>query len=168
MTLGALIDAGAPFPELVKGLARLGVRGFRLRKRRVQRGAISATKIDVLITPNLRRPWSLSRIRTVLSSSRLSPNIRRQSLAVFERLADAEGKAHRVSKHHVHFHEVGVLDSFVDIVGGLICCELLGVTRVTASPLNLGAGTLRSAHGLLPVPGPAVAILAKGLPVYSA
>ena len=168
MTLGALIDAGAPFPELVKGLARLGVRGFRLRKRRVQRGAISATKIDVLITSNLRHPLSLSRIRTVLSSSRLSPNIRRQSLAVFERLAEAEGKAHRVSKDHVHFHEVGDLDSFVDIVGGLICCELLDVSRVTASAVNVGTGTLHSAHGVLPAPGPAVAMLAKQVPIYSA
>jgi len=168
MTLGALIDAGAPFPELVKGLSRLGVRGFRLRKRRVQRGAISATKIDVLITPNLRRPWSLSRIRAVLSSSRLSPNIRRQSLAVFERLAEAEGKAHRVPKDHVHFHEVGVLDSFVDIVGGLICCELLDVSRVTASAVNVGTGTLHSEHGVLPAPGPAVAMLAKQVPIYSA
>jgi len=73
-----------------------------------------------------------------------------------------------VAKDRVHFHEVGVLDSFVDIVGGLICCDLLGVTRVTASPVNIGTGTLQSAHGILPVPGPAVAILAKGIPVYSA
>jgi pyridinium-3,5-bisthiocarboxylic acid mononucleotide nickel chelatase len=168
MTLGALVDAGAPFVELVKGLSRLGVRGFRLRKRRVQRAAISATKVDVLVTPNLRRPWSLSRIRTVLSSSRLSPNIRRQSLAVFERLAEAEGKAHRVAKDHVHFHEVGVLDSFVDIVGGLICCDLLGVSRVTASAVNVGTGILQSAHGVLPAPGPAVAVLAKQVPIYNA
>jgi pyridinium-3,5-bisthiocarboxylic acid mononucleotide nickel chelatase len=168
MTLGALVDAGAPFPDLVKGLKRLGVAGFTLRKRRVQRGAISATKIDVVIGSGLRHPLSLPRIRKMLSASRLSPKIREQSRAVFERLAEAEGKAHRVAKDHVHFHEVGVLDSFVDIVGGLICCELLGVTRVTASPVNVGAGTLRSAHGILPAPGPAVAILAKGLPIYSA
>lgn len=168
MTLGALVDVGAPFAELVKGLSHLGVRGFRLRKRRVQRGAIWSTKIDVLITPNLRRPWPLSRIRSVLSSSRLSPNVRRQSLEVFERLADAEGKAHRVPRDHVHFHEVGVLDSFVDIVGGLICCELLDVSRVTASAVNVGSGIVRSAHGLLPAPGPAVAMLAKQVPIYSA
>ncbi len=168
MTLGALVDAGAPFAELVKGLKRLGMPGFTLRKRRVQRGALSATKVDVIITSGLRHPLSLGRIRKILSASRLSPRIQRQSRAVFERLAEAEGKAHRVAKDRVHFHEVGVLDSFVDIVGGLICCELLGVTRVTASPVNVGTGTLRSAHGILPAPGPAVAILAKGLPIYSA
>lgn len=168
MTLGALVDVGAPFTALVKGLSRLGVRGFKLRKRRVQRGAIWATKIDVILTPGHARPWSLGRIRTVLSSSRLSPNIRQQSLAVFERLAEAEGKAHHVPRNHVHFHEVGVLDSFVDIVGGLICCELLEVTRVTASAVNVGTGTVQSAHGLLPAPGPAVTMLAKQVPIYSA
>jgi len=168
MTLGALVDAGASFAELVKGLRRLGTKGFALRKRRVSRGALSATKVDVIVTSSLRHPLSLARIRKTLSSSRLSPKIQQQSRAVFECLAEAEGKAHRVAKEQVHFHEVGVLDSFVDIVGGLICCELLGVTRVTASSVNLGAGTFHSAHGILPAPGPAVAILAKGLPVYSA
>ena len=168
MTLGALVDAGAPFTDLVKGLSRLGVRGFKLHKRRVQRGAIWATKVDVILTPGHGRPWPLARIRRVLSSSRLSPKIQQQSLAVFERLAEAEGKAHHVPKHHVHFHEVGVLDSFVDIVGGLICCELLEVSRVTASAINVGTGTVQSAHGLLPAPGPAVAMLAKHVPIYSA
>src|SRR5262245_39317389 len=167
MTLGALVDAGASFAELVKGLRRLGTKGFALRKRRVSRGALSATKVDVIITSGLRHPLSLARIRKTLSSSRLFPKIQQQSRAVFECLAEAEGKAHRVAKDHVHFHEVSVLDSFVDIVGGLICCELLDVTRVTASSVNLGAGTFHSAHGILPAPGPAVAILAKGLPVYS-
>lgn len=168
MTLGALVDVGAPFAELVKGLRRLGMGGFTLRKQRVRRGAISATKVDVAITSGVRHPLSLGRIRKTLSTSRLPPKIQQQSRAVFERLAEAEGKAHRVAKEHVHFHEVGVLDSFVDIVGGLICCELLGVTRVTASPVNVGTGMLRSEHGMLPAPGPAVAILAKGLPIYSA
>jgi uncharacterized protein (TIGR00299 family) protein len=168
MTLGALVDVGAPFPELVKGLRRLGMDGFTLRKRRVQRGAISATKVDVVITSGLRQPLSLGRIRKTLSASRLPSKIQQQSRSVFERLAEAEGKAHRVAKDQVHFHEVGVLDSFVDIVGGLICCDLLDVTRVTASPVNVGTGTLRSEHGMLPAPGPAVAILAKDLPIYSA
>ncbi|HTL62901.1 MAG TPA: nickel pincer cofactor biosynthesis protein LarC [Nitrospira sp.] len=168
MTLGALVDAGAPFTDLVHGLGRLDVRGFKLRKRRVLRGAISATKIDVLIAPMAQRPWSLARIRRVLGSSRLSPWVREQSRTVFDQLAEAEGKAHRVAKDHVHFHEVGVLDSFVDIVGGLICCELLDVKTVTASAVNVGSGTIRSAHGLLPAPGPAVAVLAKRVPIYSA
>lgn len=168
MILGALVDVGAPFRELVKGLQRLNLSGFVLRKRRVRRGAIFATKVDVLITSGMRQPMSLARIRKVLSASHLSSGVKERSRSVFDLLAEAEGKAHRTAKDHVHFHEVGVVDSFVDIVGALICCELLGVTRVTASPVNVGSGTLQSAHGVLPAPGPAVAILAKGLPVYAA
>jgi pyridinium-3,5-bisthiocarboxylic acid mononucleotide nickel chelatase len=168
MILGALVDVGVPFSDLVSGLKRLRLSGYRLRKRQVHRGAIHATKVDVVISTGLRKPLSLHRIHTILSASRIPDKIKQQSRSVFDRLAEAEGQAHRVAKDDVHFHEVGVLDSFVDIVGGLICCDLLGVTRVTASPINVGAGTLQSAHGTLPVPGPAVAILAKGIPVYSA
>lgn len=167
MTLGALVDVGVPFPDLVNGLKRLKLSGFTLRKRRVHRGAIHATKVDVVITTGLRKPLSLHRIHDILSASRLPNKIKQQSRSAFDLLADAEGHAHRVAKDHVHFHEVGVLDSFVDIVGGLIGCDLLGVTRVTASPVNVGTGTLQSAHGILPAPGPAVAILAKGIPIYS-
>jgi len=168
MILGGLVDVGVPFRDLVNGLKRLRLSGFTLRKRRVKRGAIHATKVDVVITTGLHKPLSLHRIHTILSASRIPDKIKQQSRSVFDRLAEAEGQAHRMAKDHVHFHEVGVLDSFVDIVGGLICCDLLGVTRVTSSPVNVGAGTLQSAHGILPVPGPAVAILAKGIPVYSA
>ena len=168
MILGALVDVGVSFPDLVSGLKPLKLSGVTLRKRRVQRGAIHATKVDVVITSGLRKPLSLHRIHTILSTSGIPDTIKQQSRSVFDRLAEAEGHAHRVAKDHVHFHEVGVLDSFVDIVGGLICCDLLGVTRVTASPVNVGSGTLQSAHGVLPAPGPAVAMLAKGVPIYSA
>ncbi len=168
MTLGALVDVGVPFSDLVQELKRLKLSGFTLRKRKVQRGALHATKVDVLITGRMRHPLPLRRIRSILAGSTLSDQVKRQSRQVFDRLADAEGHAHRVAKDHVHFHEVSVLDSFVDVVGALIGCELLDVTRVTASAINVGTGTLRSAHGILPAPGPAVAFLAKGIPIYSA
>jgi len=168
MTLGALVDVGVPFDDLVRGLKRLGVSGFQLRCRRVRRAALHATKIDVLLRTGLRTPLSLKQIHAILSRSRLSQQVKLQSRAVFDRLAEAESRAHRVPKAHVHFHEVSVLDSFVDIVGSLIGCEILGVSRVTASALNVGGGTLQSAHGILPAPGPAVAILATGMPIYSA
>jgi hypothetical protein len=168
MTLGALVDVGVPFADLVAGLKRLKVSGFQLRKRRVLRGAIHATKIDVLIRAGLRAPLSLRQIRSILTASRLSNRVKHRSRLVFDRLADVEGHAHRVAKDHVHFHEVSVLDSFVDIVGALVGCELLEVSRVTASAINVGTGTLKSAHGVLPAPGPAVALLTKGIPIYSA
>jgi uncharacterized protein (TIGR00299 family) protein len=168
MTLGALIDVGVPFADLVQELKKLRISGFQLRKRRLRRGAIHATKVDVQIRAGLRAPLSLKRIHSILSASRLSRQVKQQSRLVFDRLAEAEGQAHHVAKAHVHFHEVSVLDSFVDIVGSLISCEVLGVSRVTASPVNVGTGTLQAAHGILPAPGPAVAILSKGIPIYSA
>jgi hypothetical protein len=133
----------------------------------VHRGALHATKVDVVIQRGFDRPLTLSRIRRILSASTLPDPVKIQSRAVFDRLAEAEGLAHRVAAHDVHFHEVGVIDSFIDVVGSILGCHLLQVTRVTASAVNVGAGTIQTSHGLLPVPGPAVAALAKGIPIYS-
>ena len=167
MTLGALVDAGLPFKDLVRGLAALKVEGYRLARTRVERGAITATKVDVLIEKGFRAPLTLAQIARILKKSGLPPVVKDRSQAVFDVLADAEGKAHGVDPSHVHFHEVGVIDSFVDVVGGVLGLHLLGIQRVTASAINVGSGTLMSAHGALPVPGPAVAALAVGVPIYA-
>lgn len=168
MTLGALVDAGLPLKSLRDGLASLDLKGVDLRARRVTRGAFGATKVEVVIRSDARAPLSLSRIKRTISQSRLPGSVKEAGLAVFERLAEAEGAAHRVAPGQVRFHEVGVLDSVVDIVGSVLGVHLLGVTRVTASAVNLGAGFVEFSHGRLPVPGPAVASLAMGIPVYSA
>ena len=167
MVLGALVDAGLPLARLRAELKRLKLTGYRLEQREVHRGALHATKVTVVIRRGFTRPLTLSRIQKILAASTLPPVVKEQSRAVFDHLAEAEGLAHRVAKRDVHFHEVGVIDSFIDVVGGVLGCHLLGVTKVTASPVNVGAGTIQTAHGLLPVPGPAVAALAKGIPVYS-
>ncbi len=168
MALGALVDAGLSLKRLQEGLAALDLKGFDLRAKRVTRGAFGATKVEVVIRSDARAPLSLPRIKQTISKSRLPGAVKDTSLAVFERLAEAEGAAHRVGPGHVRFHEVGVLDSVVDIVGGVLGVHLLGVTRVTASAVNLGAGFVEFSHGRLPVPGPAVAALAMDVPVYSA
>jgi len=167
MVLGALVDAGLPLARLRAELKRLKLTGYRLEQRQVHRGALHATKVNVAIQRGFDRPLALSRIHRVLASSTLPVVVKEQSRRVFDHLAEAEGLAHRVAKRDVQFHEVGVIDSFIDVVGGVLGCHLLDVTTVTASPVNVGAGTIRTAHGLLPVPGPAVAALAKGIPVYS-
>lgn len=167
MILGALVNAGLSWTQLVSGLKRLRLKGYSLRKRDVHRGALHATKVDVVIQRGFDRPLTLSRIRRILSASTLPDPVKIQSRAVFDRLAEAEGLAHRVAAHDVHFHEVGVIDSFIDVVGSILGCHLLQVTRVTASAVNVGAGTIQTSHGLLPVPGPAVAALANGIPIYS-
>lgn len=167
MVLGALVSAGLSWTELTSGIKRLKLTGYRLRKREVRRGALHATKVDVDVRRGFQRPLTLSRIRRILSASSLPDPVKQQSQAVFDRLAAAEGLAHRVAARDVRFHEVGVMDSFIDVVGSVLGCHLLRVTRVTASAVNVGAGTIQTAHGLLPVPGPAVAALARGIPIYS-
>lgn len=167
MVLGALVDVGVPWPALVNGLKRLRLNGYQLRRREVQRGALHAIKVDVVIQQGFKQALSLTRIKRILADSTLPDWVKQQSRAVFDRLAEAEGLAHRVQTKDVHFHEVGVIDSFIDVVGGLLGCHLLGVTRVTASAVNVGSGTIHTEHGLLPVPGPAVAALAQGIPIYA-
>lgn len=167
MVLGALVDAGLSWTALVKGLQGLKLSGYRLRQRTVCRGAVQATKVDVVIQRGFERPLSLTRIRRIVAASALPPEVKERSLAVFYRVAEAEATAHRLAPHKVHFHEVGVLDSIIDIVGCMLGCHLLNVVKATASAVNVGSGMVQTAHGLLPVPGPAVAVLAKGIPVYS-
>ncbi|MHC9063915.1 nickel pincer cofactor biosynthesis protein LarC [Nitrospira sp. CMX1] len=167
MILGALVSAGLPWADLVNGLNRLKLSGYTLRKRAVHRGALHAVKVDVQIQRGFERPLTLSRIRRIIIASSLPDLVKTRSLSVFDRLADAEGLAHQVPAKDVHFHEVGVVDSFIDVVGGVLGCYLLNVTRATSSPINVGAGSIQTSHGRLPVPGPAVAALAKGIPVYS-
>ena len=167
MVLGALVSAGLSWTSLVYGLKRLKLRGYRLQKREVHRGALPAIKVDVIVQQGFQRPLTLSRIRKILADSTLPGPVKERSRSVFDRLADAEGVAHGVDPKDVHFHEVGVVDSFIDVVGGVLGCYLLNATRVTASPINVGAGSIQTSHGLLPVPGPAVAALARGIPIYA-
>ena len=115
MTLGALVDAGLPFTELVRGLASLRIEGYRLSRKRVERGAITATKVDVRIEKGFQAPLTLPQIARILRRSGLPSVVKERSQAVFDVLAHAEGTAHGVEPAHVHFHEVGVIDSFVDV-----------------------------------------------------
>lgn len=168
MILGSLVDTGLPIKDLVRGLKAMPVDGYALRSRKVTRGGLHATKVDVVIRDGFRSPLSLGRIQRIIASSRVPTVVKDQSLAVFQRLAQAEGIAHRISPSKVQFHEIGVVDSLVDVMGAVLGCHQLGVHRVTASSVNLGAGVMNSSHGQLPVPGPAVTALARGIPVYSA
>ena len=167
MTLGALVDVGLSPKALRQSLKALPLSGYRLKISKVYRGAIHATKVDVVISKVAEKRRSWPQIRRLLSTSRLPPNVKQQALAVFERLAEAEGTVHGQDPATVSFHEVGAIDALVDIVGGLLGCHALGVKTCSATPVNVGSGTIDGAHGLLPVPGPAVAELAKGRPIYS-
>jgi hypothetical protein len=168
MFLGALVDTGVPLSALEKGLKGLGIKGYRLREHQVIRNSIRATKVDVDIRSGFTKPLPLSAIKKTLMNSRLPDFVRTQALQTFQHIAEAEGAVHGQSPNKVHFHEVGVIDSLVDIVGTFLGFAHLNVTTISFSPINLGTGTISTAHGLLPVPGPAVAHMAQGLPIYSA
>lgn len=167
MTLGALVDVGLSPDLLRKGLKALPISGYRLKVSKVSRGAIQGTKVDVLISKGQDKPLSWPQIRRLLSKSTLPSRVKQQAFSVFEHLAQAEGKVHGQDSTKIHFHEVGVIDSLVDIVGALLGCHELGIMTFSATPINVGSGTIECTHGALPVPGPAVAELAKGYPIYS-
>ncbi|MHB1319307.1 MAG: nickel pincer cofactor biosynthesis protein LarC [Anaerolineae bacterium] len=162
MLLGALLDSGYPLEDLRAGLGALGVTGYDLVLRRVQQHGITGSKFDVVDLAGERPVRNLSLIREILGKADLPDGIADQSLRVFTRLGEAEARIHGVSIDEVHFHEVGAIDALVDIVGTCLVLHNLGVDAVYSSPLPLGSGTVRTEHGLLPVPAPAtLALLAE-------
>jgi uncharacterized protein (TIGR00299 family) protein len=167
MTLGALVDAGLPIDVLRSEMAKLSIPGYTLTSEQVKRSGLAATKVHVVLDRTEQPARRLDDIRTIIDGSALAPEIKRKSLAVFTRLAEVEAKVHGTTTETVHFHEVGAVDALVDIVGSVIGLELLGITEVLASPINVGSGSVHTAHGRLPVPAPATAELMKGVPVYS-
>ena len=167
MVLGALVDAGLPFKDLVRALGALNVDGYKLTRKQVSRGALQATKVDVVIAREVRVPLPSRQIDRLIARSGLPSPVKDCARTVFDELAHAEGVAHRVHPSRVHFHEVGLIDSIVDVVGGVWGVHALEVDRITASAINVGAGTITTAHGLLPVPGTAFPALGRGIPIYS-
>ncbi|HLN15291.1 MAG TPA: nickel pincer cofactor biosynthesis protein LarC [Acidimicrobiales bacterium] len=165
MALGSLVDAGADVDEVVALLRRIPFGGWRLRVEHVLRGGIDCTRVvvtgadDVVVRTH-------AHIVGLLSEARLPERVTSRALAVFGALAEVEARLHRRSAQQVHFHEVGGHDAIVDIVGTAAALEVLDVDEVTASAVATGTGTVRSAHGLLPNPSPAVVRLLEGVPTY--
>ena len=167
MIVGALLDLGVDFDALKHQLSSLAVSSYGTNIPRVERGGIAATKFDVEVDLRDQPARMLADIRSIILESSLSEITKKRSLAVFERLADAEAKVHGTTRDEIHFHEVGAVDSIVDIVAAMIGFEILGVDRFYCSPLRVGSGVIDAEHGRLPVPAPATAELLKGVPVYA-
>lgn len=165
MILGALVDAGVDLGAVEAALATLKVDGWRLEARPVERRGLRGTHVAVHTEPGRRFP-ALGDMLRPLERSTLSDAIKSRAEAVLRRLAEAEAKVHRVPVEAVHFHEVGELDTLVDVVGAVAGLDTFGVERVHVSPLPLGGGMVETAHGRLPVPAPATAELLRGFPVY--
>jgi uncharacterized protein (TIGR00299 family) protein len=166
MILGALVDAGVSIDVLRAELAKLDLPGYTLKAEKVKRSSIAATKVHVVIDHKDQKSRHLSDIVSIIESSALSSPVKDKSSRIFTRLADAEAKVHGTSPDKIHFHEVGAVDSIVDNVGAVIGLELLGVTQVMASAINVGSGTVKTAHGMLPIPAPATTELLAGIPFY--
>lgn len=179
MTVGALLALGLDLEHLRAELAALPLRGYALRASPRLVNAITAVKFDVVLDHDHPHAHdhphghgqhdhphrAYADIRRMIDGSRLAPRVQETALAIFARLAEAEGRVHGVAVEAVTFHEVGAVDSIVDIVGTAIGLAALAVDRVYASPLPLGSGLARSQHGVIPVPGPATAELLRGFPV---
>ena len=165
MVLGALVDAGCPLEALESALTRLGVDGWRLEARSVERGGIRGTHLAVRTDP-ARHFHDLGDMLRPIARSTLPDSVKMRAETVLRRLAEAEARVHRVPVEAVHFHEVGDLDTLVDVVGSVAGLDALGVDQVRVSPLPIGGGTVDTAHGRLPVPAPATVELLRGFPVY--
>jgi uncharacterized protein (TIGR00299 family) protein len=167
MILGALLDLGVEpslFKEKMASL-RLPV---EIKARRVRRGAFEALKMDVRIRTDKQVERTLADVERVIARSRLPGAVRDRAAAIFRKLFEAEAKVHGRRLREAHLHEVGADDALIDIVGCAFLAEELGIGEFYASPLNVGSGWVKTSHGILPVPPPAVAELLKGIPVYSA
>ena len=164
MIVGAIIDCGADFGELERAIKSLPIAGYRLSTRRKTLSGISALKFDVAVTePQPERRFG--EIRALIDASPLATTIKKRAISIFEVLAQAEAKIHNTTPDQVHFHEVGAVDSIIDIVGTAWGLEHLGVGDVIVSPLPMGNGFARSQHGVIPVPAPATVELLSGFPL---
>lgn len=166
MNLGALVDLGVPAEHLEKELGKLNIEGFRLVVEADMRKGISGTKVTVVVDhPENEQHRHLRHIEELISRSTLSDRIKTKSRDIFMKVAEAEAKVHNIDIQKVHFHEVGALDSIADIVGAAICQEYLEVDEIHSSPVQLGGGMVKCAHGLMPVPAPATAEIVEAIPV---
>ena len=166
MVLGALVDAGVDLRELESELRKLHLEGWEISAEKVQRKAIRATKVNVE-TKETHHHRHLSPILKMIDQAALAPRAAERARQIFRRLGEAEAKVHNISIEKVHFHEVGAVDSIVDIVGSAIGFELLGIDTFACSIMDVGSGRVQTEHGLLPVPAPATVELLRDAPTFS-
>ncbi|MDD5167410.1 MAG: nickel pincer cofactor biosynthesis protein LarC [Syntrophales bacterium] len=173
MNLGAMIDLGVDRDVLLTELSKLHVGPYEIRICEDKRKGITGTRVEVAVNHASSHHGSHHEARTfrdivaMIRESDLSDNVKNMSLDIFTRIAEAEGKIHGHPASDVHFHEVGAIDSIVDIVGAAICLEYLKADRIIASPVQVGGGFVKCAHGILPVPAPATVEILRGIPIKS-
>lgn len=168
MIVGAMLDCGVPVDELRRELGKLGLSGCEISCSRVMKKGISCARFIVSVAKEAHQPHRhLKDIAALIDGSRLEEEVKIKSKSVFAKLAAAEAKVHGTSPEEVHFHEVGAIDSIIDVVGSVIALKKLGVQKVYSSRINCGSGLFTSSHGAMPIPGPAAMELLAGVEIYS-
>lgn len=166
MILGSLLDAGLDLETLRRAIGTLEVGGFSVDAQKLRKQGFAATQFDVRIDESSHKPHRhLKHIREIIDRSPLPESVQRRATSIFSRLAEAEAEAHGTTIEKVHFHEVGAIDSIVDIVGACLALDHMGIEAVFCSPIPTGSGTVQCEHGTMPVPAPATARLLKGVPL---
>ena len=184
MNLGALLDLGIDEEYLIEELKMLSLNGYEIKVSRGIRKGIEGTKVDVNLQEyihnenesghvhghmsgkhNHHEHRNLKDIEDIINCSKLSSKVKRLSVKMFIKIAEAEAKVHGKPLYEVHFHEVGAVDSIVDLVGAAICISYLNVDKIMSSSIELGGGFVKCAHGIIPVPAPATVEILKGIPV---
>ena len=166
MFVGALLDAGLPFDKLEKALGSLPLDSYSLNMKREKRNEITATRFIVKTNEKGHAHRGFKDIKRIIGEGDLSDNVKERCLRIFSSIAEEEGKIHDLPPEEVHFHEVGAVDSIIDIVGAAFGVEFLGITSISSSSLPLGSGFAETGHGRIPVPAPATIALLKDVPVY--
>ena len=170
MILGALVNLGIDIKKIQNHLKSLNLKGFKLNTRQVKRNGFIGTKINVVLNNTSQKSHharSFNDIKSLIEKSDLPKTVQFNSIAIFRRIGKVEAKVHGTTINKIHFHEVGAIDSIVDIVGGSLAMDLLDADLVVSSPINTGEGIVKCDHGILPVPAPATLELLKGIPCYS-
>lgn len=197
MTIGALLDLGADVNKFKEELKKIDLQGYELKIQKKDKNGIFGTKFDVILTTDIHdrdHPHdhhhhdhdhdhhhdhnqnhdhdhhdhrSLTTIKGLIERASFSDQVKKMSISMFQAIAEAEAKIHNTSLDQVHFHEVGAVDAIVDIVGTCILIEMLEIDEVIISPLHVGTGFVKCAHGKIPVPAPATLEILKGIPIYS-
>lgn len=166
MFVGALLDAGLEFEKLKAELSKLNLSDYEISSQKVVKQNIASTKFDVTF-PEQHAHRHLRHLNEMVENSGLAAPVIEKAKDIFRKIAEAEAKIHDMPVEKVHFHEVGAIDTIVDVVGAIVGLELLGVEKVFASPLNVGSGFVTFSHGRFPVPAPATSEILKGVPTYS-
>ncbi len=165
MMLGALIDAGLPISRLKRELRKLGLKGYSIKARKVTRGGLEATKVDIVAGAQPIRKWL--DVRRIIAESSLKTGIKTDSLAIMKRIFEAEASVHAKNIRSVRLHELGAVDCLLDVVGSVTGLDFFGIEFISASKINTGGSLVKTEHGILPVPAPATAELLKGVPIYA-